>query len=137
MVTEIKRKRGRPPGSGGHDDAPYLAQIADLMATNPSMKRSTAMNLVKNTRSDWGASDKTLLQRWRGKLAKQEAGLTYDARERAASAANAYLHRLLEGFDCMALREREKEQRRGMQALCELDRVMHGCQSLRVLGVQS
>ena len=82
-MTEPKRKRGRPPGSGGRDDSSYLALIADKLVANPSLKRAAAMNEVKNTRMDWGASDKTLLQRWRDKWSKQEAQLMEAARKRA------------------------------------------------------
>ena len=82
-MTNVKRKRGRPPGSGERDDGPYLARIADLLVANPSMMRSAAMNSVLNSRKDWGVSDKTVLQRWRDKLSKREAVLMEDARKRA------------------------------------------------------
>jgi hypothetical protein len=47
------------------------------------MRLSTAMNLVRNKRSNWGASDKTLLQRWRDKWKTDEASFRSAARERA------------------------------------------------------
>jgi hypothetical protein len=57
MATE-NRPRGRPPGEG-KKDSPYLAQVADLVVSDSSLKPTTAMKRVMRSRNDWGASDET------------------------------------------------------------------------------
>ena len=64
MATE-NRPRGRPPGEG--KDSPYLAQVADLVVSDSSLKPTTAMKRVMRSRNHWGASDETLLRRWQVK----------------------------------------------------------------------
>ncbi len=65
-MTNIKRQRGRPRGSG-KDDTPSLIWIADLLVRNPSMKPTAAMKLLIKERKDWGATETTLLRRWQVK----------------------------------------------------------------------
>jgi hypothetical protein len=77
-----KRRRGRPRGSG-KNDAPYLAQVADFLLRDPSLKPTTAMKRVVAGRKDWSASDETLLRRWQIKWKEQGQALMAAARERA------------------------------------------------------
>jgi hypothetical protein len=81
MITE-KRPRGRPRGSG-KNDLPQLAQVADLLVRDPSLKPTTAMKRVMRGRKDWDATDSTLLRRWQVKWKANGAGLRATAREAA------------------------------------------------------
>jgi hypothetical protein len=79
MITE-KRPRGRPRGSG-KNDLPQLAQVADLLVRDPSLKPTTAMKRVMRGRKDWAATDSTLLRRWQVKWKAIGAALLATARE--------------------------------------------------------
>jgi hypothetical protein len=81
-MTNIKRPRGRPRGSG-KDDTPYFIRIADLLVHNPSMKPTAAMKLLIKERNDWGATDATLLRRWQVKWKANGEKLLAAAHERA------------------------------------------------------
>ena len=64
MATENRPSRS-PAGRG--QEFPYLAQVADLVVSNSSLKPTTAMKRVMRSRNHWGASDETLLRRWQVK----------------------------------------------------------------------
>ena len=81
MSTE-KRLPGRPRGSG-KNNSPHLAQVADLMVREASLRPSTAMKRVIASRKDWGATDATLLRRRQGKWKESGSVLLAEARERA------------------------------------------------------
>jgi hypothetical protein len=87
MATE-NRPRGRPPGEG-KKDSPYLAQVADLVVSDSSLKPTTAMKRVMRSRNDWGASDETLLRRWQVKWKANHKVYLADARDRAESQRRA------------------------------------------------
>lgn len=81
-MTNVKRQRGRPRGSG-KDDTPYLIRTADLLVRNPSMKPTAAMNHLIKKRKDWDATDTTLLRRWQVKWKANRDELLAAANERA------------------------------------------------------
>jgi len=81
-MTSPKRPCGRPRGSE-INDTPALAQIADLLVREATLKPTTAMKRVMRARKDWGATDATLLRRWQGKWSQRGAALLAAARERA------------------------------------------------------
>jgi hypothetical protein len=103
-----------------------LALIADKLVANPKMKRCAAMNEVKNSRKDWGVSDKTLLQRWRDKWSKQEPQLMEAARKRAerkatpSSSGNGYAVAGYGGFSRLGLVQAEYERMTRVQELMRL-----------------
>ena len=80
-MTTSKCVRGRPRGTGKNDRAP-LAQVADLMVRDASLKATTAMRRVMRSRRDWGASDDTLLRRWQVKWKQDGDAFLAAARER-------------------------------------------------------
>jgi hypothetical protein len=87
MATE-NRPRGRPPGEG-KKDSPYLAQVADLVLSDPSLKPTTAMKRVMRNPNYWGASDETLLRRWQVKWKANRTVYLAAARDRAESLRRA------------------------------------------------
>lgn len=97
MSTD-RSKRGRPRGSGKKDE-PHLMQVAELMARDPSLKATTAMKRVINSRRDWRETDATLLRRLQAKWLADDGALlararrmpepTMSAAERGALAAMA------------------------------------------------
>jgi len=87
-MTIEKRLRGRPRGSE-KNDAPYLAQVADLLLRDQLLKPTTAMKRVMASRKDWGASDETLLRRWQVKWKERQQAFMAAARERARPKAIA------------------------------------------------
>ena len=87
MATE-NRPRGRPPGEG-KNDSPYLAQVADLVVSDSSLKATTAMKRIMRSRNDWGASDETLLRRWQVKWKAIHPVYLAAARDRAESLRRA------------------------------------------------
>jgi hypothetical protein len=82
-MTNMKRTRGRPKGSG-KNDAQTLASVADLLLKHPQLKASAAMRQVIGGRDDWGATPETLLRRLQGKWSIEKTTLMEAARERAA-----------------------------------------------------
>jgi len=68
-MATLKRLRGRPVGSG-KDDVPTLMKVARILAENPTLKPTTAMNRVINAGKNWPETDATLRRRlqakWRG-----------------------------------------------------------------------
>jgi hypothetical protein len=80
-MSNDKRRRGRPRGSG-KNDAPYLMQVADLMIRDPSLKPTTAM---KHTmmRQVWPETAETLIRRWQVKWKDQGQAFLDAARDRA------------------------------------------------------
>jgi hypothetical protein len=78
-----KRPRGRPCGSG-KNDLPQLAQVADLLLRDSSLKPTTAMKRVIRGREDSEATDATLLRRWQVKWKKTGPSLLEAARKRNA-----------------------------------------------------
>ena len=78
-----KRPRGRPRGSG-KNDAPHLAQVADLLLCDPSLRPTTAMKRVIARRENWGATHETLLRCWQEKWKQQGQSFMAAARERAS-----------------------------------------------------
>ncbi len=84
-MADIKRSAGRPKGSG-KNDGPTLAKVADLSAKNPKLRATTAMKQVIKTRSDWDATQETLLRRRQDKWKKDKVTLMEAARERALRA---------------------------------------------------
>jgi hypothetical protein len=87
-MTIEKRRRGRPLGEG-RKYAPYLAQVADLIVKDPSLKPTTAMKRIMHDRTDWGASDETLLRRWQVKWKGEYEFYLTAARNRAESQRRA------------------------------------------------
>lgn len=81
-MTISKRPRGRPRGSGKNDTM-ILAQVADLLVANPSMKPTTAMKRVISSRTDWPETDETLLRRLQDKWKRDGDTMLVAARERA------------------------------------------------------
>jgi len=82
-MSKEKRPRRRPRGSG-KNDAPWMAQVADLPFGVPSLKPSTAMKQVMTRqRHNWTETDETLLRRWQVKWKEQGEVLMAAARERA------------------------------------------------------
>ena len=75
-MATAKRPRGRPNGTG-KNDAPYLTQVADLLLRDQSLRPTTAINRVIDSRNDWGATRETLLRRWQAKW--KENGEVYKA----------------------------------------------------------
>jgi hypothetical protein len=75
-MSEAKRKRGRPKGSGGRDDNAVLRRIVAHMVATPAMKRATAIRLVCDS---IGESDSHRLYR---KLRTQGAALHTEELER-------------------------------------------------------
>jgi protein-arginine kinase activator protein McsA len=75
-MATAKRPRGRPHGTG-KNDAPYLAQVADLLLLDQSLRPTTVMNRIIDSRIDWGATRETLLRRWQAKW--KEKGEVYKA----------------------------------------------------------
>jgi hypothetical protein len=82
-MTDTKRTRGRPKGSG-KNDGQTLARVADLLLKNPKLKATAAMRQVIDGRDDWGATPETLLRRLQGKWSIGKTILMEAARERAA-----------------------------------------------------
>jgi hypothetical protein len=80
-MTEMKRSRGRPRGSG-KDDGLALARVADFLINEPTLTATAAMRRVIDGRSDWGATPETLLRRLQGKWATHSKVLLEEARER-------------------------------------------------------
>ena len=80
-MSDDKRPRGRPRGSGKNDE-PYLAQVAELLIREPSLKPTTAMKRLM-MRHTWRETDQTLIRRWQGKWKEQSPALMAAARERA------------------------------------------------------
>jgi hypothetical protein len=68
------RKRGRPKGTG-IDDRQVLNKIADLIAANPAIKRTSAIKKV-------GITNPSIVRRLRDKFAEEEISLMADARRR-------------------------------------------------------
>jgi hypothetical protein len=77
-----KRPRGRPRGSG-KNDLPQLAQVADLLVCDPSLRPTTAMKRIMRSAKNWEARDETLLRRWQVKWKEHGVSLIEVARERA------------------------------------------------------
>ena len=93
-MSNDKRPRGRPRGTG-KKDAPYLAQVADLMIRDPSLKPTTAMKRVMVTRTG-PETDETLIRRWQVKWKATELSLLAAARERMRPSLPAAPTRLTE-----------------------------------------
>jgi hypothetical protein len=126
-MATANRPRGRPPGEG-KKDSPYLAQVADLVVGDCSLKPTTAMKRIMRRRNDWGASDETLLRRWQVKWKANHEVYLAAARDRAESQRRAAAARssletlrqwdeLLKGLqNSPALRQRD-EMLKGLQHL--------------------
>jgi hypothetical protein len=82
-MTDIKRSPGRPKGSG-KNDSQILANVADVLVTNPKLTATAAMKQIIRSRSDWGATPETLLRRLQDKWKKDKATLMEAASERAS-----------------------------------------------------
>jgi hypothetical protein len=103
-MSNEKRPCGRPRGSG-KDDSPFLAQVADLLLSDTSLRPTTAMKRVIASRRDWRASDEALLRRWQVKWKKSGRALMEAALERTrpkraaalAESANASAMKILPG----------------------------------------
>lgn len=80
MTTE-KRKRGRPLGSC-IDDSPWLAQVADILLSNPKLKPTTAIKRVLPTPDL--SPIRRLQSKWKHDGAVYEKGARIRANQRAA-----------------------------------------------------
>jgi hypothetical protein len=80
-MTDQRRRRGRPRGTG-KVDGPYLATIADLLADEPSLTPTAAMKHIIRARTNWGATDATLIRRWQCKWKETGAILLAEAQAR-------------------------------------------------------
>ncbi|EJN16284.1 hypothetical protein PMI42_00119 [Bradyrhizobium sp. YR681] len=78
-------KRGRPKGSG-KTDGPTLDLVANAIVRDPKLKPTTAMLRIIRSRTDWNATEPTLLRRLQGKWKEESATLLSAARERASRA---------------------------------------------------
>jgi hypothetical protein len=76
-MTNTIRKRGRPKGTG-LDDTTSLHRIADIIAANPAIKRTSAIKKI-------GVTNPSIVRRLRDKFAEEETALMADARRRLAS----------------------------------------------------
>jgi hypothetical protein len=81
-MSTAKRSRGRPRGTG-KNDAPHLAQVADLLLSHQSLRPTTAMKRVIDSSDDWGATRETLLRRWQAKWKIEGEAYKAAALERA------------------------------------------------------
>src|SRR5580658_4387976 len=79
-MSNDKRPRGRPRGTGKNDE-PYLAQVAELLIREPSLKPTTAMKRVM-MRHAWTETDETLIRRWQVKWKAIGLSLLAAVRER-------------------------------------------------------
>jgi hypothetical protein len=100
-MTQLPSRRGRPRGTGKNDN-PVLAQVADLLVNNLSLTPTTAMKRIIRTRTDWGASDATLLRRWQAKWQTNKDSLLAAASERARPKSQVTLPQLIEGIVAVA-----------------------------------
>ncbi|RQH13604.1 hypothetical protein [Bradyrhizobium sp. RP6] len=82
-MTNAKRGRGRPKGSG-KNDGPILDRVADAIVKDPQLKPTTAMLRIIRGQSGWDATEATLLRRLQGKWKNESEKLLNAARERAA-----------------------------------------------------
>jgi hypothetical protein len=80
-MTPNKQSRGRPKGTG-LNDAAQLKAIADLMATHPEMKPTTAIKAL-------GISDPSVIRRLRDKFQATEAQLLAELKGTAVPPAEA------------------------------------------------
>jgi hypothetical protein len=125
MATE-NRPRGRPPGEG-KKDSPYLAQVADLVVSDSSLKPTTAMKRVMRSRNDWGASDETLLRRWQVKWKANHTVYLAAAHDRAESQRRAAAAR-----SCVETLRQWDELLKGLQnspTLKKWDELLKGLQN--------
>jgi hypothetical protein len=88
-MTEMKRGRGRPEGSG-KNDLQALASVADLLVKKPKLTPTAAMRHIISGRSDWDATPETLLRRLQGKWAKNSSNLMESARKRVSRTSDSY-----------------------------------------------
>lgn len=61
-----KRKPGRPIGSG-KDDTRYLLDVADLLAANPTLKKTPAISKIVQgafPEQEWKNAERRLLNKW-------------------------------------------------------------------------
>ncbi len=112
-MTPEKRPRGRPRGSG-KNDTPYLAQVADLMVSDPSLKPTTAMKRVMLGHK-WTETDQTLIRRWQVKWKADGVSLLAAARERARPKSIVYASK----YYPRTATEQLMEQQRRMQDLID------------------
>jgi iron-sulfur cluster repair protein YtfE (RIC family) len=91
-MSNDKRPRGRPRGSG-KDDVVYLAEIADLLIRDPSLKPTAAMKQVM-IRHTWTETDETLIRRWQVKWKATGPSMLAAAHERSQTASDAVPNRL-------------------------------------------
>jgi hypothetical protein len=125
MATE-NRPRGRPPGEG-KKDSPYLAQVADLVVSDSSLKPTTAMKRVMRSRNDWGASDETLLRRWQVKWKANHTVYLAAAHDRAECQRRAAAAR-----SCVETLRQWDELLKGLQnspTLRQWDEMLKGLQN--------
>jgi hypothetical protein len=79
-MTNNKRSRGRPRGSGKNDDR-HLAQVADLLVQEPSLTATAAMKRIMSNCNDWdAASEPALIRRWQSKWKLNGEALLVKAR---------------------------------------------------------
>lgn len=77
-MSSTKRNRGRPRGTG-LDDSPTLRKVADLLATDPALKPTTAIKRVLDR------PDETAVRRLQGKWKDQGVKYSGDAQARRAA----------------------------------------------------
>lgn len=77
-MSSIKRSRGRPRGTG-LNDSPALRKVADLLATDPVLKPTTAIKRVLDK------PDETAVRRLQGKWKDHGAKYLADAQARRAA----------------------------------------------------
>jgi hypothetical protein len=81
-MTTIKRRRGRPPGTGKNDEG-RLIQVAELMVRDASLRPTTAMKRVIYFRAERSETDATLVRRLQVKWRTSGEGLLARARKAA------------------------------------------------------
>ncbi len=81
-MGQQKRGRGRPPGSGMKDDLPILERVADMLATEPALKATTAFKRL-------GTKNPSHVRRLQVKWRAFGADLLMTARARKEERANA------------------------------------------------
>ncbi len=90
MYQHLKRRRGRPLGSG-IDDSVYLNQIADLKFENPKLSTSSAAKRVRKRAGSTlqHVTEPTFVRRMQRKWNESESQLLVAAEKRRAEALNA------------------------------------------------
>jgi hypothetical protein len=89
-MSEDKRSRGRPRGSG-KDDSTIMTQIANILVRNPSLKPTTAMRKILLTQEDSDPmNDPTVIRRWQRKWKKEAPLQMLAAKERVRPVSVSY-----------------------------------------------